>query len=121
MQMHYLDVKERAMTHAAKVLEIPATITERGQTTVPAPIRKMLALGKRDRVVFRGLADGTVVIEKRSMQDEADPVLGAFLQFLGKDIAGRPHALRSVDADRIAYARSLVEGIDVDLDEPLDD
>jgi hypothetical protein len=43
------------MAKAAEILEIPATITERGQTTVPA-IRKMLALGKRDQMVFRGLA-----------------------------------------------------------------
>ena len=47
------------MAKTAEILEIPATITERGQTTVPAAIRKMLALGKRDKVVFRGLADGT--------------------------------------------------------------
>jgi antitoxin PrlF len=119
--MHYLDAKEHAMTNAAKILEIPATITERGQTTVPAPIRKMLALGKRDRVVFRGLADGTVVIEKRSMQDEDDPALGAFLDFLGRDIAARPHAIRPIDAERIAYAKRLVEGVEVDLDAPLDD
>ena len=56
MQMHYIVL----MSKNAKLLEIPATITDRGQTTVPAAIRKMLALGKRDRVVFRGLADGTV-------------------------------------------------------------
>ena len=31
------------MPKAAKLLEISATITERGQTTVPTAIRKMLA------------------------------------------------------------------------------
>ena len=36
------------MAKTAEILEIPATITDRGQTTVPAAIRKMLALGKRD-------------------------------------------------------------------------
>lgn len=109
------------MTNAAKVLEIPATITERGQTTVPAPIRKMLALGKRDRVVFRGLADGTVVIEKRATQNEDDPALGAFLDFLGKDIAARPQAIKPIEAGRIAYAKRLVEGVEVDLDAPLEE
>src|ERR1700738_2641820 len=53
------------MAKTAEILEIPATITDRGQTTVPAAIRKMLALGKRDQVVFRGRADGTVVIVKK--------------------------------------------------------
>lgn len=108
------------MTNPAKILEIHATITERGQTTVPAPIRKMLALGKRDRVVFRGLADGTVVIEKHQANDEDDPALSAFLDFLGKDIAHRPQALKPIDADWIAYAKELVEGVEVDLDAPLD-
>jgi antitoxin PrlF len=109
------------MPRAAKILEIPATITDRGQTTVPAPIRKMLALGRRDSVVFRGLSDGTVVIEKRAALDDSDPALGAFLAFLATDIAARPQTLKAVDPDRVAYARSLVQGVEVDLDAPLSD
>ncbi len=107
------------MPRAAKILEISAAITERGQTTVPAAIRKMLALGRRDHVVFRGLADGTVVIEKRT--DEADPALGAFLSFLERDIAARPHAVRAIDPDRIGYAKGLVDGVTVDLEGSLDE
>ena len=72
------------MPKAAKLLEISATITERGQTTVPTAIRKMLALGKRDRVVFRGLADGTVVLAKKTADERADPVIGNFLRFSKK-------------------------------------
>ena len=76
------------MAKTAEILEIPATITDRGQTTVPAAIRKMLALGKRDQVVFRGLADGTVVIAKKQTRaDEGDPVIGKFLAFLARDMA----------------------------------
>ncbi len=107
------------MSRAAKIFEISAAITERGQTTVPAAIRKMLALGRRDHVVFRGLADGTVVIEKRA--EEADPALGAFLSFLEGDIAARPQAIAAIDADRIKHAKALVEGVVVDLDAPLDE
>ena len=90
------------MAKTAEILEIPATITDRGQTTVPAAIRRMLALGKRDQVVFRGLADGTVVIAKKQARtDEDDPVIGKFLEFLpvtwrtsprgsaGAEVAGR--------------------------------
>lgn len=106
---------------AAKILEIPATITARGQTTVPAAIRKMLALGKNDQVVFRVLADGTVVIEKRILEDEHDPALGAFLDFLERDIQQRPEALQVIDAAELAHAWSLVEGVVVDIDEALDD
>lgn len=67
------------MSKDAILLEIPATITDRGQTTVPAAIRKMLSLGKRDRVVFRGLADGTVILAKQEVADKPDPVIGKFL------------------------------------------
>jgi len=59
------------MGKPAEILEIPATITERGQTTVPAAVRKMLGLGKRGRVVFRGLSDGTVVIAKAKEAGQA--------------------------------------------------
>ncbi len=107
------------MPRAAKILEISAAVTERGQTTVPAAIRKMLALGRRDHVVFRGLADGTVVIEKRA--EEEDPALGPFLGLLAQDIAARPQAIQAIDPDRIAYAKGLVEGVAVDLDAPLDE
>ena len=79
------------MAKTAEILEIPATITDRGQTTVPAAIRKMLALGKRDQVVFRGLADGTVMISKKEARaDQNDPVIGKFLDFLARDMAKEP-------------------------------
>ena len=85
------------MAKTAEILEIPATITERGQTTVPAAIRKMLALGKRDQVVFRGLADGTVVIAKKEPQvEDGDPVICKFLEFLARDMAKEPARIRRV-------------------------
>lgn len=90
------------MAKTAEILEIPATITERGQTTVPAAIRKMLALGKRDQVVFRGLADGTVVIAKKVAQvEDGDPVIGKFLAFLAR------HGKRAV-ADPASAAHTRV-------------
>ena len=66
-------------------LEIEATITERGQTTVPAAIRRMLGV-KKGPIVFKGLSDGTVIIEARRQEDEEDPLIAKFLEFLEKDI-----------------------------------
>ena len=111
------------MGKAAEILEIPATITERGQTTVPAAVRKMLGLGKRGRVVFRGLADGTVVIAKANERAEVDgdPVLGQFLAFLERDMAERPQAIQAVPRSLVERARALVEGIEVDLEAALPD
>ncbi|MCP3468019.1 type II toxin-antitoxin system PrlF family antitoxin [Bradyrhizobium sp. CCGUVB23] len=108
------------MAKTAEILEIPATITERGQTTVPAAIRKMLALGKRDQVVFRGLADGTVVIAKKQARaDEGDPVIGKFLAFLTRDMATAPARIRPVPKSLVARGKSLVKGVEVDLDAAL--
>jgi len=108
------------MPKAAEILEIPATITERGQTTVPAAIRKMLDLGKRGHVVFRGLADGTVVIAKKDDVDD-DPVIGKFLSFLAHDMTNRPRRIRPVRRDMIDRGKALVEGVEVDLDSALPD
>lgn len=109
------------MPKTAEILEIPATITERGQTTVPAAIRKMLALGKRDHVVFRGMADGTVVLAKRTSPEKPDPVIGKFLAFLARDMASSPSRVRAVPRNLVTRANSLVEGVDVDLDASLPD
>jgi antitoxin PrlF len=110
------------MAKMAEILEIPATITDRGQTTVPAAIRKMLALGKRDQVVFRGLADGTVVIAKKQARaDESDPVIGKFLEFLARDMASEPARIRPVPRSVVALGKGLVKGVKVDLDAALPD
>lgn len=110
------------MPKTAEILEIPATITERGQTTVPAAIRRMLALGKRDQVVFRGLSDGTVVIaKKRHLSDEDDPIIGKFLEFLARDMSDQPARIRPVLKSMLARGKALVKGIAVDLDAALPD
>lgn len=110
------------MGKAAEILEIPATITDRGQTTVPAAIRKMLALGKRDQVVFRGLADGTVMISKKeAREDDGDPVISKFLDFLARDMAKEPARIRPVPKSLLARGKALVKGVKVDLDEALPD
>jgi antitoxin PrlF len=110
------------MAKAANILEIPANITERGQTTVPAAIRKMLALSKRDQVVFRGLADGTVVIaKKQASADEGDPVIGRFLEFLAHDMTKEPARIRPVPKSLIARGKALVKGVKIDLDAVLPD
>jgi antitoxin PrlF len=110
------------MAKTAEILEIHATITERGQTTVPAAIRKMLALGKRDQVVFRGLADGTVVIAKKEPRvEDGDPVIGKFLEFLARDMAKEPARIRPVPRSLISRGKALVKGVRVDLDAPLPD
>jgi len=111
---------EGDMRKAAEILEIPATITARGQTTVPAAIRKMLGLGKGGRIVFRALADGTVVIAKKDDVDQ-DPVIGTFLSFLAQDMTKEPRRIRPVRRDMVDRGKALVAGVDVELDSALPD
>lgn len=100
-------------------IEIDATITERGQTTVPAAIRKMLGLNK-GAIVFRGLSDGTVVIEPKRDTGNDDPVLEAFLGFMERDIA-KNRDIQPLNAALLRELDELTDGVEVDMDAPLDD
>jgi len=43
--------------------EIWASVTERGQVTIPAEVRRALGLGKRDKVIF-SMEDGVVEVKR---------------------------------------------------------
>jgi antitoxin PrlF len=110
-----------AASEDGEILEIPRHHRARPMT-VPAAIWKMLAPGKRDQVVFRGLADGTVVIAKKEPQvEDGDPVIGKFLEFLARDMAKEPARIRPVPRSLISRGKALVKGVRVDLDAPLPD
>ncbi|MDF1632019.1 type II toxin-antitoxin system PrlF family antitoxin [Mycoplana sp. MJR14] len=98
-------------------LSIDATITERGQTTVPAAIRKMLGVNK-GAITFKAMSDGTVVIEPKT-EEEADPAIGAFLSVLSNDIARGN--LMPLDTSMLDEIDDLVGGLDVDMAAPLTD
>lgn len=49
------------------VKEYIATITSKGQVTIPAKVREQLGLGTQDKVIFRVLADNRVEIEPLPM------------------------------------------------------
>ncbi|HEU0073045.1 MAG TPA: type II toxin-antitoxin system PrlF family antitoxin [Dehalococcoidia bacterium] len=51
--------------------EIWASVTERGQVTIPSEVRKLLGLNKRDKVVF-ALEDGHVMLKRPRFATIAD-------------------------------------------------
>ena len=107
------------MAKVGDVLGIPATITERGQTIAPATIRKILNLGRRGHVVFKGLADGTVVIAKKDdagALEDCDPVIEKFLAFFAQGMTGYPQRIQSFLGNLFGRDNDLVEGVEVDLD-----
>ncbi|MCK6451066.1 MAG: type II toxin-antitoxin system PrlF family antitoxin [Alphaproteobacteria bacterium] len=101
------------------LLEIESTLTERYQTTVPDAVRRALRLRKRDRIVYRLLADGTVVLERKEKGARRDPVVGRFLDFLAQDIRTHPEHVRAIDSGLLERIRPLIADVAVDLDAAL--
>jgi antitoxin PrlF len=101
-------------------MEFEATLTDKYQTTVPGAVRKALRLGKRDRIVFLVDPDtATVTIAKRAAEEERDPVIASFLQFLARDLGAHPDQVTFIPRDLVARARDLTRGVEIDLDAPL--
>lgn len=102
----------------SKILQAASTLTDRYQTTIPEPVRALLHLNKRDKITYTIEENGKVLISRAS---EDDPIIGDFLVFLANDIKNNPSHVRSISPDLKNRARSLVSGIEIDLDAPLDD
>ena len=102
------------------VLTTEATLTERYQNTVPAPVRKALHLKKGDKVRYTIEEDGRIYLS-RADQPEDDPVLGQFLNFLAEDMSNHPDRLQNVSPTLANRINSLVDDIEIDLDAPLSD
>jgi antitoxin PrlF len=97
-----------------------STITEKGQTTVPKSVRQALGLDYGGRIAFY-IDENRHVSVERDDEEEDDPVIESFLEFLAKDM--KEHPERAVadfpEALRFRMER-LTKGMKVDLDEPID-
>ena len=100
-------------------LEAESTLTERYQTTVPEIVRRVLRLNKRDKIHYVIRTNGEVVLKRSVASEGDDPALGAFLEFLARDIADHPERLLPVDVEMAQRITSLTEGIEIDLDAPI--
>jgi antitoxin PrlF len=100
-------------------LEAESTLTDRYQTTVPETVRRVLHLGKRDKIHYTIRPSGEVVLTRGEFSKSDDPVLGQFLTFLAGDIARHPERLQAIDAGLAQRIRSLVGNIKVNLDAAL--
>ena len=102
------------MARAAAVIEEFSTITAKGQTTVPKPVRKALGLSEGDQIAFR--VDRGAVTVRRVDQGQDDPAIASFLSFLASDIKNNPANLKTLPPDLAKRVANLVEGVEVDLD-----
>jgi len=103
-----------------QVLDAESTLTDRYQTTIPEIVRSKLRLRKRDKLHYKIMADGTVVLSRVEPAEESDLALAGFLAFLAGDLHDRPHAIHAPGEEQRARARSLTGDADVDLNASLD-
>jgi antitoxin PrlF len=95
-----------------------STLTDRYQTTVPSAIRQVLGLNKRDKIRYTIHPDGQVTIA-RADQNESDPILEKFLDFLAEDMGKNPGNIKGINSDLVNHIQALVSEVELDLDAPL--
>lgn len=93
-----------------------ATLTSKGQVTVPKSVRQLLGLDTGGKIAFDVRA-GEVVVSRADAVHE-DPAIGAFLSLLEADIrAGRN--LQTLPQE-LAETLLANAGHDIDLDEDIE-
>ncbi len=98
-----------------------ATMTAKGQITLPKTVRQMLGVDVGAKVAFELHEDGQIVVSRADTEHE-DPAIAAFLDLLAGDIqAGRhvqalPDGLAQVMLEHAECETGPDEDIDGDVD-----
>jgi antitoxin PrlF len=100
-------------------LKAESKLTDRYQTTVPEPIRRVLKIGKRDSLSYVVRANGEVVLKRAVLVEKDDPAISSFLDFLAQDLAAHPDQINSLNSDLLKKISSLTRSVKFDLDEAL--
>ena len=98
-------------------IEKVATITAKGQTTIPKAVRQALGAHYGDKIAYRIDEHGVSLHRVETLED---PALGAFLEFLATDIRTHPERIQSVSSDLRARIEALTAGFEVDLNAPIE-
>ncbi|KPF41102.1 type II toxin-antitoxin system PrlF family antitoxin [Rhizobium sp. AAP43] len=97
-----------------------STITDKGQTTVPKPIREALGVDFGGRIAFC-IDEANRVYVERDDVEESDPVMDSFLDFLAKDMTAHPErSIAAFPPALKARMEALVGREAVDLDQPIE-
>jgi antitoxin PrlF len=93
-----------------------ATLTSKGQITLPKAIRQALGLDFGGKVAF-DLLGSQVVVSRVENQEHEDPAIAGFLSLLEKDIQTGQHLTNLPEG----LVRSMLAGLKnpVDLDEEI--
>ena len=103
------------------IIQEVATMTAKGQITLPRTVRQALGVDVGARVAFELHEDGQIVVSRADTEHE-DPAIAAFLDLLAGDIQAGRH-VRTIPED---LARDMLEhagrepGPDEDIDGAVD-
>ena len=86
------------------IIQEVATMTTKGQITLPKAIRRALGVDAGAKVTFELHEDGRIIVSRADAEHE-DPTIGAFLDLIAGDIRAGRH-VRSIPDD---LARDMLE------------
>lgn len=77
-----------------------ATVTAKGQTTIPIAVRKALDVMPEDKLEFTILEGGRVEV-KKARDEGSDPIVERYLEFLEQDLMKNPQKLSVLERDTV--------------------
>lgn len=89
-----------------------ATVTSKGQITLPKPIRQALGIGVGGRVAFD--LRGADVVVTRADEEHEDPAITSFLALLENDIKSGRHLSSMPESLAQAMLDNLHHAVDMD-------
>jgi antitoxin PrlF len=92
-----------------------ATITSKGQITLPKPIRQALGVDYGGKVAF-DLRGSQVIVTRADETAHEDPAIGSFLALLEKDIRTGQHLCALPDSLVQAMLATLTQPVDLDAE-----
>ncbi|MCD2175573.1 type II toxin-antitoxin system PrlF family antitoxin [Rhizobium sp. C4] len=96
-----------------------SAITEKGQVTIPKSVREALGVEYGGRIAFYVDENRVVSIQKEAEDQEDDPVIGGFLNFLAEDMAKHPEHVREFPPELVARMVEATKGLEIDPDAPI--
>jgi len=97
-----------------------STVTARAQTTLPSGVRKALGIEPGDKLAYHIEGDQAVIRRLAADDPDADPVIGAFLDFVEREMSRDPSRLQPVTVELMNRMRRLSDGVEVDIDEEIE-
>ena len=95
-----------------------SSLTSKGQTTVPKPVRQALGLSEGDKIAYE--VAGSDVTLRRANDAGDDPAIAAFLGFLARDIQRNPRHVRALPPDLAKHIHALVGDIASDPNDTIE-